>query len=64
MRKVGKVREGWKVGKRKKGKRWEKVGRGKMGSWNMAGGKVKKQEKGHNEGKGWTRREDDLGEGN
>jgi hypothetical protein len=24
MRKVGKVREGWKVGKRKKGERWEK----------------------------------------
>jgi hypothetical protein len=32
MRKVGKVREGWKVGKRKKGERWEK--------WDGGDGKV------------------------
>ncbi len=68
MRKVRKVREGWKVGKRKKGKRWKKCGGGRWedgtrGRSNLEGGKVKKLEKGKNEGKGWARREDVLGEG-
>jgi hypothetical protein len=50
------------VGKETEGEKWES-GRGKMGRWNVEGGKVKKLEKGQNEGKGWARREDDPGEG-
>ncbi len=56
----------WEGGKEKE--RWEdgKGGKGvkaKMGRWNVEGGKVKKLEKGQKEGKGWARRENDLGEG-